>query len=139
MKIQMTDPKGITLLTAGKKLDENIEVVPGFAAVETVEITITDNTSGLGGAWYYLTANGLESCFPDSEAVKKDVLKGSLMLHSRNSNITISGADEHMVLLLTTTGEINISNIVNGDSSSTDIFEVIIAAEDMTITTTYGD
>lgn len=42
MKIEMKDPKGVTLLTAGKKLDENIEVVPSFATAETVNITIVD-------------------------------------------------------------------------------------------------
>ena len=45
MKIQMTDSKGITLLTAGKKLDENIEVVPGF--IETVTVTFEDQL-GIG-------------------------------------------------------------------------------------------
>lgn len=141
MKIQMTDPKGITLLTAGKKLDENIEVVPGFStAPETVKVTITDNTSGVGGNWLLSTSNGVESLHPDSETIEKDVIKGSLMIYYPNTNeVDVHGIAEYLVFkaILVGDGEIEMYDLITDGLSSTFEVKGIRAAEDMTILTAY--
>lgn len=51
--IPMTHPKGILLLTAGKKCMEDIEVVPTFAAAETIEVKLSNEVGGNHGTFCY--------------------------------------------------------------------------------------
>lgn len=80
--IPMTHPKGIKLLTKGHKLSKDLEVVPTFAAAETVTFSGDfSNQSFDGFIWGTRVVNGefvSEKLSPTKEYT--DIVKGSLLV-----------------------------------------------------------
>lgn len=80
--IPMTHPKGIRLLTKGHKLSKDLEVVPTFAAAETVTFSGDfSNQTFDGFIWGTRVVNGefvSEKLSPTKEYT--DIVKGSLLV-----------------------------------------------------------
>lgn len=94
--IPMTHPKGIKLLTKGHKLSKDIEVVPTFAAAETVDITINADQSSIG-AFTVLEDGKISTLYIDDvsdfRGTTLKVIKNSVFYISNYIETTLSDGE----------------------------------------------